>query len=134
MTFSLRISQIAVFAFVITGFLFTGKVWADGKQLFLDNKCNKCHEGAGITKLPKEAGDEAEAEDAEEEGKKVDPTKIDEIKAELLKDHGTPEAAKAFVPAYLAKEQANKDGRKHKKKFKGTKEEATTIADWLLSL
>lgn len=120
----------------MAGFLFTGKVRADGKQLFIDNKCNKCHEGRGISLLPKTAvsgGDEEEdASATDASGKKIDPPKIEDMKTALLKEHGSLENAKKFVPLFLTKQTQNKEGRKHKKKFNGDPKDLQEITEWLL--
>lgn len=106
---------------------------ADGKQIFLDNKCNKCHEGAGIALLPKDPAAAGEAEEAAE-GEKVDPPKLDHFNATLVKDWGSEAAAKEKLPAFLKKEAANGKNRKHKKAFKGAEADLTAVIDWLLSL
>lgn len=129
------IFSLGAIAFFVFSFLSTS-VLADGKQLFLDNKCNKCHEGAGIKLLPKEPkADDDEDEDEEEEGeKKIDPVKLDGIGKQLIKDWGSVEDVKTKVPSFLFKEIKNSEDRKHKKKFNGTKDEVMEIILWLLKL
>ncbi|HET6899057.1 MAG TPA: c-type cytochrome [Vicinamibacteria bacterium] len=79
---------------------------ADGKEIFLGQKCNMCHavSSAGITPTGK-------------------------IKAPDL----TGLAAKED-PAWLAKflkKEADKKGKKHIKPFTGSAEDLTTLVDWL---
>lgn len=113
---------------------------ADGKQIFLDGKCNKCHEGAGIKLLPKDPAAESADEDAEEEGvKKVDPPKLDGIGAKILETFGgTSDAAMTKLPPFLRKEVAIESGefkgKKHKKKNKLTDEQFKELIPWLLKL
>ncbi|TNF35986.1 MAG: c-type cytochrome, partial [Deltaproteobacteria bacterium] len=82
---------------------------ADGKALFLDNKCDSCHSvtSKGVA------------------GKK--PEKAFDLSA--VKD------GKDLLVKYLKKEvaKANADGEeaKHKKKWGGSDEELSALVDWL---
>lgn len=78
-------------------------VGADGKALFLAQKCDMCHSvsAAGIT------------------------AKTD--KSDLSKSKGDVEWVKKYVT-----KQADKDGKKHMKEFKGTVEELDALAGWLV--
>ena len=78
----------------------------DGKQIFLDQKCNMCHavSSAGITPTSK-----IKAPDLAGLSSKEDP---------------------AFVTKFLKKE-ADKNGKKHMKPFTGTDEELAAVVAWL---
>lgn len=81
---------------------------ADGKQVFMDAKCNMCH-----------AVPSAEIEAT---------VKSEKMKGPDLTE-GDPD------PAWLAqyiKQEVEKDGAKHKKGFQGTDEELKALVDWLL--
>ena len=96
-----------------------------GQELFLKNKCNKCHtiEAKGIAALPKKGGEEDE-DDADGEKKK--PVDLSKMGAE----HDA-----AFFQGWL-KRETEKDGKKHKFKLPKatTDEEVAAIADWLATL
>lgn len=128
-----KLSLIPVFAFLfVMVFAAASTARADGKQLFLDNKCNKCHEGAGIALLPKDPADAADAD--AEAGEKVETPKLDGMSGKLVKDFGSEAAVKEKLPAFLKKEAANSKGKKHKKAFKGADADLQTIIAWLLTL
>jgi len=78
----------------------------DGKQVFLDQKCNMCHavSSAGITPTSK-----IKAPDLTGLASKEDP---------------------AWVTKFLKKE-ADKNGKKHLKNFTGTDEELAAVVAWL---
>ena len=78
----------------------------DGKQVFLDQKCNMCHSvsSAGITPTSK-----IKAPDLAGLASKEDP---------------------AFLTKFLKKE-ADKNGKKHLKNFTGTDEELAAVVAWL---
>lgn len=108
-------------------------VRADGKQVFIGAKCNKCHEGAGIALLPKDPAAEGEEEDAAAE--KVDPPKLDGIGAKVLKEFGgSQDAVMTKLPPFLRKEVANSKGKKHKKKATITDDQYKELIPWLLKL
>jgi len=96
---------VALFAFA---FSFSQSEELDGQQIFLDNKCTKCHsvESLGIV------SDKDEANDLSDTGTGKD--------AELLKK-------------YLLKEQPINE-KEHKIKFKGTEAELDALVNWLLAL
>ena len=79
---------------------------ADGKEIFLGQKCNMCHavSSAGITPTGK-----IKAPDLTGLASKEDP---------------------AFLTKFLKKE-ADKNGKKHIKNFTGTDEELATLVAWL---
>jgi len=134
----------------VTGILFLGLLGlfsvanaADdpGKKIFLDQKCNKCHEikSLSIAKLPKEAeaGEEAEAEE------EADTLEAPDLKAVATDDQVQKAAggASQYLKDYLQKkvdhtggEGANKKPRKHKKLFKGADADLTALVNFLLTV
>ena len=123
----------------VTGILFLGLLGlfsvanaADdpGKKIFLDQKCNKCHEikSLSIAKLPEEEADTLEAPD---------------LKAVATDDQVQKAAggASQYLKDYLQKkvdhtggEGANKKPRKHKKLFKGADADLTALVNFLLTV
>ena len=83
-----------------------GAAAPDGKQVFLDQKCNMCHavSSAGITPTSK-----IKAPDLAGLASKEDP---------------------AFLTKFLKKE-ADKNGKKHLKNFTGSADELAAVVDWL---
>lgn len=83
---------------------------ADGKEMFVEMKCNKCHsidaEGIEQTKKKQKGGDLSEV------GKERDAE---------------------WMTKYIKKE-VDIEGKKHKNKWKGTDGELKTIVDWLATL
>jgi cbb3-type cytochrome oxidase cytochrome c subunit len=98
-------SIVALFAFA---FSFSQEQALDGKQVFIDSKCNNCHTVTSmeITSKKDEALDLSDAASAGN--------------AELIK-------------SYLLKESKIND-KNHKLKFKGTDEELNALVNWLLTL
>lgn len=83
-----------------------------GKQLFLDNKCNMCHSIEAL---------EIERTSSSDKLKAVDLSTVgDDLDLE-------------WAVKFLMKE-IEREGALHKKTFKGTKDDATTIANWLMTL
>lgn len=84
---------------------------ADGKEKFLEYKCNKCHS--------------------------VDSHKIEQTK-EKQKGGDLSEVGKTrdadWMMKYIKKEVTNDEDKKHKGKFKGTDEELKAIVDWCATL
>ena len=104
--FILFISAIvALFAFA---FSFSQENDADGKQVFMDSKCNKCH---SVTSIEITSGKD-DATDLSNTGSKGD--------AQLFK-------------TYLLKESKIND-KEHKLKFKGSEEELNSLVNWLITL
>ncbi len=97
-----------------------------GQKLFLDNKCTQCHaiDALKIAKAKSDKGEEDE--EASEGGKKVDPPDLSDAGKD--KDHDA-----AWFSKWLMKEE-KVEGRKHKKKFKGSPEELKTMSEWLTTL
>jgi mono/diheme cytochrome c family protein len=90
--------------------LYSNETDAQGKQIFEANKCNNCHalQAAGIEMKMKTS-------------KAPDLSKLsDEI------------TSKDVLVSYLKKE-AELNGKKHMAAFKGTDEELSVLADWLMS-
>ncbi len=86
---------------------------ADGRQVFLDAKCNLCHAVPAVD-IPAK-------------------TKSEKLKGPDLGGPLPDGFTFADLAAYLRKE-TDRDGVEHKKEFKGTDEELQTIVDWLGSL
>lgn len=86
-----------------------------GKTVFLAQKCDQCHsvQSEGIAVSRESGGDE-----------EVTLRVIDLSGAGLDGDA-------AFLKAYLLKDQAGADGKKHPKKFKGTDPDLAALAGWL---
>ena len=104
--FVLFISAIvALFAFA---FSFSQSSELDGKQIFENSKCIKCHS----------------VESLEITSKKDEPVDLSNVGAS-----GDAE----FLKKYLLKEETRND-KKHKTKFKGSDEELNALVDWLLTL
>jgi len=104
--FVLFISAIvALFAFA---FSFSQDKGNDGKQIFLDNKCNSCHSVSSQDIISKK--DNA----------------ID------LSDTGSLDNAD-LLKSFLLKEAQIND-KDHKMKFKGSEDELNTLVNWLLTL
>ena len=95
---------------------------ADGEELFLETKCNKCHEvkSLDIEFLPPEEEDEAR-------------TIIDLSKSGEGRD---AEWVTKWLNRKLEKASVKTAGKmiKHKKKWKGTDEDLAVLTEWLLTL
>ena len=83
----------------------------DGKQAFLDNKCNVCHtiESQGIEKTSK-------------------------MTAPDLSDAANMVESAEWLKGFFMKENAAKDGKKHPKTWSGTDEQMKAIIDWVMTL
>jgi mono/diheme cytochrome c family protein len=102
--------QLAVALLVAPVILSTGYA-ADGKALFLSNKCNLCHtiDSQGIAKTS------------------------EKMKApDLSNASGMAESAD-WLKSFLKKE-VKKDDKAHQREFKGTPEELDTVVQWLMTL
>ena len=93
---------------------------ADGKEIFLANKCNSCHAIKSLS-IAKKA-DPADKEEASESKRKPPD----------LSGAGKKHDA-AWITKYLLK-QVDNDGEKHRKRFKGTDEDLKVLASWLETL
>jgi mono/diheme cytochrome c family protein len=86
---------------------------ADGKELFVAGKCQRCHsvESQGIAAKSR-AGEEEEVADLSKVG---------------------AEHSAEWIQRYLRKEEATA-GKKHRLKYRGSDEDLKTLATWLASL
>ena len=91
-----------------------------GKDLFLQHKCDGCHDivVAGI------APPEADGDAAEGTEKKKKAPDLSEVGSRLEAE---------FVHLYLRKKEKLRD-KKHRKRFKGSEEDRTVLVDWLMTL
>lgn len=88
----------------------------DAKELFIKYKCNKCHSIKALDIKPLESALKKKKEIRDLSGvglKRTDPE---------------------WIKKWLRKEVKNEDGKKHKKKWKGTDEELDKVANWLVTL
>lgn len=102
--------------------IYATEVIPPGQKMFTEFKCTQCHTIDSL-KIAKVKSEEKE-EEAEEGGKKVDPPDL----SNAGKQHDV-----AFISKWLLKEEKI-EGKKHKKKFKGTEEELKTLSEWLGTL
>jgi mono/diheme cytochrome c family protein len=84
---------------------------ADGKQIFMDQKCNLCHS--------------IESQGIEKKMKKMETPELSNI--------GTQIESAEWLKGFLL-QQEMKDGKKHQKKFSGSDEELDTLVNWIMSL
>jgi mono/diheme cytochrome c family protein len=98
---------------------------AAGQKLFLKLKCTQCHsiDSLKIARVKAVEGEEEEAE-VDESGKKVEPPDLSGVGNEFNAD---------FIKKWLNKEEKI-NGKKHKKKFKGSPEELQAISDWMATV
>jgi cytochrome c551/c552 len=101
----------ALFAVIVSSGLASTAVAADGKALFLENKCNMCH-----------SVDSQSIEKTSKTMKGVDLSNA----ASLVE---SADWAKSFL-----KREVKKDDKNHQREFKGTDEELNAIVDWLMTL
>ena len=97
-----------------------------GREIFIEYGCNKCHsiKALGMTIV--------ESEEEPDEDEDDDDYGEEEREPPDLSDVGLKRDGK-FIAKYMRKKVAI-EGRKHKKRFKGTKAELKIIRDWLLTL
>lgn len=112
----LTYSGIAVVCAVFIGSL-TGEATAqnsaDGKKIYMDNKCNACHSiTAQSIPVKKVEG---------EEKNEKDPPDLSSVGLERNAD---------WISKYLMKKEAIK-GEKHSKKFKGSEGDLSVLAQFL---
>jgi hypothetical protein len=117
---------LALWAFVLM--LAPGAQAADGKTLYIESGCAKCHsilaEGIEVAAEEEEEADDAFAEEGEEE---AEPSDLSGLGKTWTHD------GDAGLQQWLMKKLAI-DGEKHKKRFKGSKGDLQTLTAWLLSL
>lgn len=99
----------------------------DGKQIFLKSECNECHtvKQLGIEKLPAKEGGKQSDEEAEEEDEDTEPPDLSGV--------GKEHDAK-FLAGFLQKKVKNDDGKKHRKRFKGSDAELQALVAFLGTL
>ena len=94
---------------------------AAGKTIFVEQRCNTCHT------IKSQSVEITEAEEGEvEEAVEGDPDPPD------LSAIGS-EHDKVWIAKYLIKKE-EVEGRKHKKRFRGSTDELKTVAEWLATL
>lgn len=93
---------------------------ADGKEIFLANKCNSCH-AIKSQSIAKKA-DEAEAAEKSESDRK--PPDLSSVGKKRNAD---------WITKFLLKQIEN-DGEKHRKRFKGSEADLKVLAGWLETL
>ena len=93
-------------------------------KIFKKYRCNECHTIAVAGIGENAATGEAENEEDEEEGEAIEPPDLSKV--------GDKFDAK-WISGYLRKKNSI-EGRKHKKRFKGKKEERQDLSLWLESL
>lgn len=102
--------------FVLSGLLlafFTLPAYAKtGKDIFIENKCNKCHS-------------------IKSQG--IEPTEESLKKKKKIRDLSGAgiERKSDWIKKFLKKEVANEEGEKHKEKWKGSEEDLDIISKWL---
>ena len=89
----------------------------DGKQIFLNNKCNTCHT-VTAAKIEKKKAEDAEAEKEKSDKK---PPDLSSVGLERNAD---------WIGKFLMKTETIK-GDKHPRKFRGTEAELKTLSTWL---
>lgn len=89
---------------------------ADGKKIFVDQKCNSCH-SITAQNIPVKKGEQEEKDDKE-------PPDLSGAGIERKAD---------WIGKYLQKKESIK-GEKHSKKFKGTDAELAVLSQWLETL
>jgi len=106
---------LALFSFLLST---SSLVYAGAKDIFVQYKCNKCHEwkAQGVTKLP-----------AEPDAPAADPNFKPDVSKMSDKVTGNK---KDYLTKWLNKE-IQRDGKDHKKRFAGTPEELKTLVDAL---
>jgi len=100
----------------------------DGKSLFESSKCSDCHSIAAeaIAVAASEDADEEDPFGGEEDGEEEDD-------APDLSGIGKKHDAK-WLADYLKKKIANEDGKKHRKRFKGSNDALKTLSEYLAGL
>ncbi len=116
-------------ATILAGFsLCATVVWAEGgkvakgQTIFVKNRCTSCHSIKAV-------GVEKKVIDGDEEAADVAKSKT---KPPDLSGIGLDHNATWFAGWLLKKEL--KDGKKHKKMFRGTEAELKTLTEWIASL
>ncbi len=102
----------------------------DGKQIFLKSECNECHtvEVLKIAKLEPKKGAAKDADADLEEGKDDEKTEPPDLSG-IGKKHDAE-----WLSKWLTKKVKNDDGKRHRKKFKGTDAELASLVGFLSDL
>lgn len=103
----------------------------DGKPVFLKYKCTSCHSIAS-QKIESKKEPEAEDEKAESDKKAEADKEESSVKAPDLSGAGVGHTSEWIAQFLLKKEKV--EGFTHKKKFRGTAKELTTLSGWLASM
>lgn len=106
---------------------------APGKAIYLKYTCNSCHTMAAQSIEKKASASEAEASGTKEAAASKEAgeeSSSSKKKAPDLSAVGTEREAE-WIVKYMQKLEAIKE-KKHMKKFKGTSEELTQLAAWLV--
>ena len=108
-TRNLIVFTLALATSVTFALLARGEAAADGKAIFMAQKCNMCHSvpSAEITRTTTSE-------------KMAGP----DLMGAMEKDQ---------IPGFLKKEVKDANGKLHGKTFGGTPEELSTLADWLVA-
>ena len=124
----IRISLVLL-AIAWLGLVASGAAADDGKSIYLESKCNECHA------LAAEGIEVVEPEEAEEEDPFGfgDDEEEEEEEAGDLSNVGSEHDADWLVK-YLKKTVANEDGKKHRKRFKGSDEALRDLSAWLATM
>ncbi len=119
------LAVLAGAAFLGTGLAYAAETVPAGQRLFLEYKCNSCHtlKAAKIEKKKVEVAEEEEVA-AASTGTKKEPPDVSGV--------GLKRSAE-WIQGWLMKKELI-DGKKHKKKWRGTPEELKTIAAWLATM
>ncbi len=113
--------RILLLTMLLLGFPAVVGFGGDGAEVFQTQKCTKCH-SVEVASIPFNPGEPDEDDDEDEK----EPVDLSKIGAAVDSSH---------IVAFLNRKEVSHDnGKKHKKKFKGTDEELQVVADWLASL
>jgi hypothetical protein len=118
-----RLRDVAVIAALLFLVGWVGAAEAkSGKDIFLEQKCNKCHsiDSEKIAKKEEKGGEE---EDEEEEG-----TEPPDLSA-AGKEHDA-----AWIAKWLQKQVKTDKGKKHRAKWKGSDDELKALTEYLAGL
>lgn len=99
-----------------------------GKEIFLEQKCAKCHsiQSQGIVKSEeKDEGGEDEFAMEEEEGEKVEPPDLSGTGKKRDPD---------WLTKWIQKKIENEEERKHRERFKGSEGDLKTLVEFLSGL
>lgn len=106
-----------------------------GKEIFLSKECNECHSirVEQVAVLPPEEGKEEEEEEALDVGFGDDVEEEDEVEPPDLSGVGKRHDS-AWMTKFVTKKIETEEGKKHRKKFKGTDDELRALVSYLASL